>query len=205
MPAVLVALGLAIGCTRPETTLKREPVQVLQLTFKDGPDPAMEPAFSEALRLPLASAADSSPEPRTLHLEIRTRPNPFEGHGWFRYALWDSGLGSLFGLQVGVIGFNLRFCAYATGAGLLAGVACSPFHYQADRRFRMAKGYLPWVIDGKWYVSGPGKSRPSGELPILDFRDLLPVLPPDARTEADIRRESLRGYAKALGTHWHKP
>jgi hypothetical protein len=114
-------------------------------------------------------------------------------------------MGGLGGLQVGIIGVNLRFCGYATGAGLLIGLACSPFHYQADQRFLQQKGYLPSRVDGKWFISGPGQTEPSGTLPVLDFRDQLPKLPPEARTEADIRRESLRAYAKTLALRWNKP
>lgn len=217
-----LALLAGLACTRPEAAHRQRPVDRVELVQAvAGMTPAEEQALvaqvAEGLGLP-AGAPGADPGPtRVLRLTLKGRPSPSAGRSLARTVLVSTGEGLLFGALCPAMVFQVwttvRSAALASGLGAVAGLAYGPVWYRANQDQIRELGYLPWGFTADWEILDRRPGRPDGvaarsvaesayrfspATPVLDLRPHLRPLPPEARSDADIRQASLRAYGAAL-------
>ena len=222
--SVFLGLCLVLGfaCKRPETAVRERPVQRVELVASvEGMAPLEEKAVLAQLAEGFGvsgQAPDPVMEPtRVFRLTLKGKPNPEATRGLGMTWLVTTGQGLLLGVAVpgaaGAIWTSWRSVAIGAGAGALIGFGYGPIRYQNNQALAQEMGYLPWVFTAEWEVleRGPGGIQTliassenrfpfylGGPTTYLDLRPHLRPLPPDSRSEADVRQASLRAYVEAL-------
>ncbi|MBI1751726.1 MAG: hypothetical protein HY014_11950 [Acidobacteria bacterium] len=223
--SALLVLGSA--CKRPETALREKGAQGIELVQKvPGMTPEEEKAMvarlGEGLGVPV-DPAKARPDPtRIFRLTLSGKTDPNAGRDRRKTVLVSTGYGALFGALCPAAAFTywqtLRSAAIAAGAGGILGLGYGPIWYQHNQETLKELGYLPWHFEANWEVLERSREKddvvasrwnqvPFGFgliTPTLDLRPHLRPLPPESRSEADIRQACLRAYADALLEHLRK-
>jgi hypothetical protein len=212
-PLFLVLLPFLGGCRRPQTDLRLPALQAVDLVLevKGVPVPLGEEPrrrLAEGLGLPVY---DETGEPaKVLRVALAGSATASWAGNLALTTLATSGTGLLLGVSAatgfGYAPWNARAVAIGAGAGFLLGLGSGPFiHHTHMVQFR-ALGYHPWRFHGKLLVLLPGVDGGSAtvtgySLDALDPGPHLKPLPPERRSEAEIRAASLAGYLEALVLH----
>lgn len=215
-------LLLGLACARPETALRERPVQRIELVQSvKGMTPDEEKAvvaqLAEGLGLPSEPSDPAAGSIRVFRLTLRGQPDAMAGAGLGKTLLVSTGTGALVGALIPAAALMIwttwRSAAIATGVGGLLGLGYGPIWYEHNEALLKEVGYLPWGFIADWEVlerrPGQGEEvvavrrslRPWGfgrATPHLDLKPHLPALPPEARTEAEVRQASLKAYVEAL-------
>lgn len=225
LAGLLMVLGGA--CKRPETAVRERPVQRIELVqMVPGMTPDEEKALVAQLSQGLGIPGDTSEEGpgpvRIFRLTLKGGPNPNVGRGLGKTLLISTGSGALVGLLIPAFGFTtwatVRSAALATGAGGLLGLAYGPFWFKENQSLEQEMGYLPWYFIAEWDVlerrprfgeevvahSGSPGIFFGRRTPHLDLRSTMKPLPPESRSEAEVRQASLKAYGEALVKHFRK-
>ena len=202
-------LTLALGCRPTITSVRKEAFVAVEVIL---PDPAEAQAMAERLgqRLGVPVYEPKLGAARVLRLQPRiSDPGAWSG-SLTKTLLVNAGLGALLGLTVPGWGgvyiptTQLTFEKLAAG-GLVLGLGVGLYAYHAHQAQFRQLGYYPAscaFLDTQVVLQGDtgGYGTIVKFPPIsLDVRPYLKPLPPERRTPAEIRRESLRAYTDALG------
>jgi hypothetical protein len=218
-------LLLGFACKRPETALRERSVQRVEVVQSvKGMTPDEEKAvvaqLAQGLGIPNEPSDPAAGSIRVFRLTLRGQPNTMMGAGLGKTLLVSTGTGALVGALIPTAALTIwatwRSAAIATGVGGILGLGYGPIWHQHNEALQKEVGYLPWGFIADWEVleRRPGRgeevvavrrsSRPWGfgrVTPQLDLKPHLHVLPPEARTEADVRQASLKAYVEALVKH----
>lgn len=230
LPICLLAglsLMLGIACKRPETALRERPVQRVEVVQAvEGMTPEEVQSLEAQLRAgfgaPKGSADPANGSVRVFRLTLKGGPNSSYGRGLGKTMLVSTGYGIVIGALLPAVGYTTwatwKSAATAAGAGGLLGLGYGPVWYRNNQTLLAELGYLPWHFTAEWDVleRRPGladeviASRGNGnpfvglQAPHLDLGPHLKPLPAGTRSQADIRRASLRAYGEALAAHFRQ-
>jgi len=147
---------------------------------------------------------------------LKGKPNPSAnrslGKTWVVSTCSGILIGAFLSAVGGAVWATWRSAAIAGGAGGLLGFGYGPVWYQKNQALLKELGYLPWHFTAEWEVQERRPGLPDEviagsrnapppfvhQTPHLDLRPHLKPLPPESRSQADIRQTNLRAYGEAL-------
>ncbi len=214
-----------LACRKPESALRERPMGTVEVVVQDSVlppeiDPSVKRAYereaglrlAKGLNLPLLVPGQSGSE-AVLQVFVKSlKPSPYLGRGMGSTALYDMGVGALFGAFVGSGVIVYQFTSpQATAAGAAVGGLCGlvmgPGHHKANRQLQKELGYLPWAGGFRWVLlerprRGPSLKLASGEWQALNPKPFLdPLSPEEATDPVRVRRSCLNAYADAILLH----
>lgn len=212
--AAWAGLLFLTGCRYPTVAdLWKQPLQAVELTLEVDGKPVPVPAEATARLvqgLGLPAYAAGSGDPRVLRVALKGRPTGTWAGSAVKTSLRTSGFGLLFGAAAAT-GFgygpvNGPAIAIGAGAGFVLGLGYGPFAHHAQVRQSRELGYFPWSFGGELIVMVPGADGALARIQAMPLAPQNPAphlqpLPPDRRSEAEIRDRSLEAYAEALARY----
>jgi hypothetical protein len=222
--ALCLGLLFGLGCKRPETALREQPVRQIELVqqvqgMTSTEENELVAQLSAGMGIPSGTPVLPEGPTRVFRLTLKGAPNPNVERTFTRTLLVSTGYGLLAGALLPALAWThwetAKSALIATGVGGVLGFAYGPIWYKKNQSLQKELGYLPWTFTAEWTVIERRPGHPDKEVatsgqpvgpfgrvtPNLDLKPFLRPLPPDRRTEADVRQASLKAYGEAFLKH----